>query len=81
MTYKLSQLAPGTYDVLLNELMIASLVRSGPVDAAACITELLVDLPRGERPATFTKSKDIFGSLEEAQTWLEAAELYGPHDS
>jgi hypothetical protein len=29
MTYKLSRLAPGSYDVLLNGVIIASLVRSG----------------------------------------------------
>ncbi len=32
MTYTLSRLAPGSYDVLLNGVIIASLVQSGETD-------------------------------------------------
>jgi hypothetical protein len=48
MTYKLSRLAPGSYDVLLNGVIIASLVRSGDTDSATWTAELLVDLPPGK---------------------------------
>ena len=51
MPYKLSRLASGSYDVLLNGVIIASLVQSGPTNDATWTAELLVDLPPGERPA------------------------------
>ena len=75
MIYKLSRLAPGSYDVLLNGVIIASLVRSGETDNATWTAELLLDLPPEERPAPFTKAEHSFGSLEEAQKWLGGAEI------
>ena len=75
MAYKLSQLAPGSYDVLLNGVIIASLVRSGETDNATWTAELLMDLPPEERPAPFTESEHSFGSLEEAREWLGGAEI------
>ena len=73
MTYKLSRLAPGSYDVLLDGVIIASLVRSGKTGNATWTAELLADLPPGERPAPFTEMEHTFSSLEEAQGWLGAA--------
>ena len=73
MVYKLSRLAPGSYDVLLNGVIIASLVRSGDTDNATWTAELLVDLSAGERPAPFTEVEHTFGSLE-ARQWLGYAE-------
>ena len=70
MPYNLVWLAPGSYDVLLNGMVIASLVRSGESHDATWTAELLRDLPLGERPAPFTETEHTFGSLEEAQTWL-----------
>jgi hypothetical protein len=75
MAYKLCQLAPGSYDVLLNGVIIASLVRSGETDNATWTAELLVDLPPEERPVPFTEAEHSFGSLEEAQEWLGGAEI------
>ena len=75
MAYKLSRLAPGSYDVLLNGVIIASLVRSGETDNATWTAELLVDLPPEERPVPFTEAEHSFGSLEEAQEWLGGAEI------
>ena len=46
MTYRLFRLAPGSYDVLLNGVIIASLVQSGPTNDATWTVELLVDLPQ-----------------------------------
>ncbi len=80
MTYRLSRLAPGSYDVLLNGIIIASLVRSGPGENATWTAELLVDLPPGERPAPFTEQEHTFASLRDAQQWLgvpEASERTG----
>ena len=77
MAYRLSRLAPGSYDVLLNGVIIASLVRSGEPHDATWTAELLVDLPPGERPAPFIEVEHTFGSLEEAQHWLGDAEIRG----
>jgi len=77
MAYKLSQLAPGSYDVLLHGVIIASLVQNGRTDDATWTAELLLDLPPGERPAPFTELEHTFGSLEEAQRWLGDAEIRG----
>ena len=70
MSYRLSRLAPGSYDVLLNGVIIASLARNVRHDRATWSAELLVDLPPGERPAPFTEPEHEFGSLEEAREWL-----------
>jgi hypothetical protein len=78
VTYKLFRLAAGSYDVLLNGVIIASLVRNGRTDAASWTAELLVDLPQGERPAPFTEMEHSFGSLEDVQNWLGGAELKDP---
>ena len=72
MTYKISQLAPGSYDVLLNWKVVASLVRSGSKSDPTWTAELLEDVH--PRPAPFTKLEHEFGSLEEAQRWLGVAE-------
>jgi hypothetical protein len=77
MGYRLSRLAPGSYDVLLNGVIIVSLVRSGETHDATWTAELLVDLPPGERPAPFIEVEHTFGSLEEAQHWLGGAEIRG----
>jgi hypothetical protein len=75
MTYTLSRLAPGSYDVLLHGVIIASLVQSGRTDDATWTAELLLDLPPGERPAPFTEAEHTFGSLEEARQWFGGAEI------
>ncbi len=64
MTYTLSRLAPGSYDVLLNGKIVASLVRSGEKDYTTWTVELLTDLPPWKRPAPFTETEHEFGSLE-----------------
>ena len=74
MTYRLSRLAPGSYDVLLNGVIIASLVRSGGKENTIWTAELLADLPRNERPAPFTDQEHTFASLKDAQQWLGVAE-------
>ena len=75
MTYRLVRLAPGSYDVVLNGIIIAGLVRGGSTDNATWTAELLLDLPPQERPAPFTELEHSFGSLEEVRTWLGAAEI------
>jgi hypothetical protein len=81
MTYKLVRLAPGSYDVVLNGVIIAGLVRSGPSDEATWLAELLVDLAPEERPAPFVELEHAFNSLDEARMWLGDAELVAVRDA
>ena len=70
--YKLSRLAPGSYDVLLDGEIIASLARNGQGSDSTWSVELLVDLPPDERPAPFTRLEHRFATLENAREWLGA---------
>jgi hypothetical protein len=75
MPYTLSRLAPGSYDVLLDGVIIVSLVRSGTTSNATWTAEFLVDVHPRRRPAPFTKTEHTFGSLDDAQNWLGGAEI------
>jgi hypothetical protein len=75
MPYALSRLAPGSYDVLLDGVIIASLVRSSETSNAIWTAELLEDVHPRRRPAPFKWPEHSFGSLEEAQKWLGGAEI------
>jgi hypothetical protein len=77
MNYRLSRLAPGSYDVLLNGVIIASLVRSGEKENTTWTAELLADLPSGGRPAPFTEQEHTFASLRDAEQWLGVPEEGG----
>jgi hypothetical protein len=67
--YKLIRLAPGSYDVFLDGVVVASLVQAR-VDRPVWLAELLRDLPIGERPAPFKRLEHTFSSLDEALAWL-----------
>jgi hypothetical protein len=75
MIYRLSRLAPGSYDVLLDGVIIASLVRSGSKESLTWTAELLEDVHPIFKPAPITEPEHSFGSLEEAQKWLGGAEI------
>jgi hypothetical protein len=75
MTYELSQLAPGSYDVLLNGTMIASLVRSGQTESSTWTVELLEEVRPSDMSMPFTEHEHTFGSLKEAWQWLKGAEI------
>jgi hypothetical protein len=75
LTYTLSRLAPGSYDVLLDGVIVASLVRSGDKEYTTWTAELLMDVHPRRRPAPFTELEHSFGSLEEARKWLGDAEI------
>ncbi|QRM32260.1 hypothetical protein [Microvirga sp. VF16] len=70
MTYRLIQLAPGAYDLFLNEIIVASVVRSGLRQPYKWTAELLEDLPRSKRPLPFRDIEHSFPSLEELCAWL-----------
>ncbi len=76
MPYTLSRLAPGSYDVLLDGVIVASLVRSGETDKATWTAELLEAVPSWKRPNPFTEPEHSFKSLDEAQKWLGNAEIH-----
>ena len=50
MSYSLTQLAPGAYDLYLDDTIVASVVRSGLRQPYIWTAELLEDLPRSTRP-------------------------------
>ena len=75
MAYSLVRLAPGSYDVLRDGVVIAGVVRSGQTSDATWTVELLQDLPPQERPAPFMDIEHSFASLDEARTWLGGAEV------
>ena len=74
MPYKLIRLAPGSFDVFLDGVVVASLVQARE-DRPVWVAELLLDLPMGERPAPFKRLEHTFSSLEEAMAWLGGPEI------
>ena len=72
MTYTIEQLAPGSYDVLLNGSPVAALVRE--VDRSDRVREWLVELFDEtlpvDRPAPFTAQSHTFRSRPDALEWL-----------
>lgn len=74
MSYELIRLAAGSYDVVLNGVIVASLVR-GFGDNPSWTAELLVDLPPAERPAPFLELAHEFARLGEACRWLGHPEI------
>jgi hypothetical protein len=76
-SYRLSKLASGSYDVLLNGMIIASLARNGQDSSATWSAELLVDLACEERPAPFTKLEHQFATFGDACRWLGDPVVHG----
>ena len=52
MSYNLIQLAPGAYDLYLDDSIIASMVRSGSYQPYTWTAELLEDLPTAQAART-----------------------------
>ncbi len=75
MTYRLIQLAPGSYDLLLGDVIVASVVRSSSRNPVVWTAELLEDAPASPRPAPFTKMEHDFATFGELCAWLDALEI------
>src|SRR5918997_2168116 len=75
MPYELRRLAPGSFDVFLDGVVVASLVRSGPHHGATWSAELLLDLDQKDRPAPFRRLEHQFATFEEARNWLGNPEI------
>jgi hypothetical protein len=73
MTYRLSKLAAGSYDVILEGVIIASLVRNQKRHHVTWTAELLTDLPPEHMPPPFTESEHEFATWEEACRWLSVS--------
>ena len=77
MTYRLSKLAAGSYDVILDGVIIAGVVRSTIRDRVKWTAELLIDLPPELMPAPFTAPEHDFATLDEVCRWLGLSEVPG----
>jgi hypothetical protein len=75
MTYRLIQLAPGSYDLLLRHAIVASVVRSASRKPAVWTAELLEELPAACWPTPFTKVEHAFASFGELCAWLGHPEV------
>jgi hypothetical protein len=75
MTYRLIQLAPGAYDLLLHDNVVASVVRTGSRQPYTWTAELLENLPRSRRPSPFREIEHDFPSLDELCTWLRNPQI------
>lgn len=86
MPYVLERLAPGSYDVLLDGAVVASLTRSSEASVrnARWSAELLAEEPAAGRPAPFREIAYEFESFVEACDWLgvprpTGSEALGPY--
>ena len=70
MTWRIAKLAAGSYDIILNGVIIAGLVRTDVRHHVVWTAELLVDLPSEQMPLPFTAPAHEFATLEEACRWL-----------
>lgn len=72
MTYTLHQLAPGSYDLALDGVIVGGVVRettAGGSSTGWC-AELLQDLPAATRPHPFDCVEHRFPTLEATAEWL-----------
>ena len=68
MTYRLIQLAPGAYDLLLNGEVMGSVVRNGSLQPYTWTAELLEDVPRSRRTQLLSSK-----SNKTSQLWKSSA--------
>ncbi len=77
MTYTLHQLAAGSYDLALDEVIVGDVVRDvtpgGQVKGWR--VELLDDMPAEQMPSPFSGIEHQFPSLEAAVEWLGGAPI------
>jgi hypothetical protein len=72
MTYTLQQLAPGSYDLILDGVIVGSVVReiSAQGTFKGWCAELLEDQPAATRPSPFACIEHRFPTLDAAAAWL-----------
>jgi hypothetical protein len=74
MTYTLSKLAPGSYDLHRDGALMGGVVRNGE-RATTWRAELLEEYPSGGMPKPFTEPEHKFPSLEAILDWLGGAKI------
>jgi hypothetical protein len=74
MTYTLSKLAPGSYDLHRDGTLMGGVVRNGE-RATTWRAELLEEYPSGGMPKPFTEPEHKFPSLEAILDWLGGAKI------
>ena len=77
MTYRLYSLAPGSYDLTRDGVIVGSVVREirGGDEDHIWHAELLDDPAPEKRPLPFYKIDHTFGSLQAVVAWLGGAEV------
>ncbi|MCJ2038806.1 hypothetical protein MKK55_07530 [Methylobacterium sp. J-059] len=75
MTYTLHRLAAGSYDLVLDGVIVRSVVREVSADGGhrAWHAELLDHLPPDRRPSPFLEIEHAFPTLDAATVWLGGA--------
>ena len=76
MTYTLSKLAPGSYDLYLDGALMGGVVRNGE-RATTWRAELLEEQPLERMPGPFSKPEHVFQSLDAVLDWLGGAQVIG----
>jgi hypothetical protein len=76
MTYSLSKLASGSYDLYLDGSLMGGVVRNGP-SARTWSAELLRNEPDNGMPKPFTKPEHRFESFGAVLDWLGGAKVEG----
>jgi hypothetical protein len=74
MTYTLSKLAPGSYDLHRDGALMGGVVRNGE-RATTWRAELLEEYLPGGMPKPFTQPEHRFPSLEAILDWLGGAKI------
>jgi hypothetical protein len=67
---RLSKLAAGSYDLIQNGAITASLMRTAKSSYDRWTAELLINLPPQERLLPSTAPEHELATLEEARRWL-----------
>lgn len=78
MTYSLHRLAPGSYDLAIDGVIMGSVVReiAAGGDAPVWHAELLDDPPLAKRPQPFIRIDHTFGTLDAVLAWLGGAAIF-----
>ena len=78
MAYTLYRLAAGSYDIVLDDKIIGSLVLN-PAHKLIWTAELLTEVEPQQRPAPFVQMEHRFLKLDEVLAWLGSPEVKDRH--
>ena len=78
MAYTLYRLVAGSYDIVLDDKIIGSLVLN-PAHRSIWTAELLTEVEPQQRPAPFVETEHRFRKLEDVLAWLGSPEVKDRH--